>query len=234
MKSLKVERSYLLCENYSMWFNTTHYLWQKFLNLLFPTRCVGCRSEGEIICPTCASEIERPFNEVLDVEALFTYRDRRVARVIWKLKYGGASYAAECLGLLLGEFVLTDLADNLELDTQNWVLAPVPLSAERLKERGYNQALLLAKGVSRVTGIQVMDNVLSKTKNTKTQVSLKNRTERLGNLRGAFMVTNPVNIKGRKIIIIDDVHTTGTTIREITCVLENAGALEVRAYTLAH
>src|SRR3989344_7652311 len=217
-----------------MCFDATHHIWQSFLNLLFPIRCAGCKSEGEIMCGTCTNQIERPFNEVPGVQALWSYQDKHVARAIWKLKYGGQSSSAECLGKYLGEFVLSDLADEMILDTQGALIIPAPLSPERLRERGYNQAELLAKGMAKVTNITLATNVVEKVIHTRTQVSLKNRAQRLDNLHGAFAVSHPELVIGKLVIIIDDVHTTGTTIREITRVLEESGAREVLGYTLAH
>ena len=186
------------------------------------------------MCGTCTNQIERPFNEVPGVQALWSYQDKRVARAIWKLKYGGQSSSAECLGKYLGEFVLSDLADEMILDTQGALIIPAPLSPERLRERGYNQAELLAKGMAKVTNITLATNVVEKVIHTRTQVSLKNRAQRLDNLHGAFAVSHPELVIGKLVIIIDDVHTTGTTIREITRVLEESGAREVLGYTLAH
>lgn len=209
-------------------------MWQSFLNLLFPTRCVGCKVEGEIICPTCAYTIDRPLNEVPGVQALYTYQDKRVAKAVWRLKYGGASASAESLGNYLGEFILSDLADSMLLDLSNIILVPAPLSRERLRERGYNQALLIAKGVAKLTKIPIEENAVEKVVHTRTQVSLKNRAQRLNNLSGAFRITDPDLVAGKLVIVIDDVHTTGTTIREIARVLEDAGARLVLGYTLAH
>ncbi len=209
-------------------------MWQSFLNLLFPTHCVGCSAEGEIICPSCAGTIERPLNEVPGVQALYTYQDKRVAKAVWRLKYEGASASAESLGTYLGEFILSDLADSLIFDTSNAIIVAAPLSRKRLRERGYNQALLIARGVAKITNIAVEEKAVEKIVHTRTQVSLKNRAQRLSNLAGAFRVTDPNLVIGKLVIVIDDVHTTGTTIREITRVLEESGAREVRGYTLAH
>lgn len=209
-------------------------MWNRLLDIIFPTRCVSCGREGEIICPACPSSIERPLNEVPGVQALFSYKDPRAARAVWKLKYTGLTSAGEGLGMLLGELVLADLGEEMRFETKGLLVVAVPLSRERLRQRGYNQALLLARGVARATGIPLAENALEKIRHTKTQVSLKDRAERLDNLAGAFTVIEHEKIRGMDIIAIDDVHTTGTTLREISRVLEEAGARSVRSYTLAH
>ena len=209
-------------------------MWKKLLDLLFPIRCAGCAKGTSILCAKCLTNIPRPINELFDIQAPLSYQDKTVAKAIWKLKYGQSSATGELLGDILGEFVLDDLSEMILLDTSNYIIVPVPLSRKRIQMRGYNQALILAMGVSRKTGISINANLVVKTKETTPQVSLKSRKERLRNLRGAFAINEAYQVPGKFFIVIDDVHTTGTTIREISNLLFDYGAKNVQGYTLAH
>ena len=109
------------------------------------------------------------------------------------------------------------------------LLLPVPLHPRRLKARGFNQALLLAQGFpDRPTGLEV----LKRLRHTVPQVGL-NPKERRDNVKGAFGVSQPAAVKGRKILLIDDLYTTGSTVRECARVLRRAGAARVEVLTVA-
>ena len=111
---------------------------------------------------------------------------------------------------------------------------PVPLHASRLRERGYNQALELAKPLARALRIPLAEGVLSRTKPTAAQTILDAKTRRK-NLRGAFVVNESLRakIEATHIALIDDVMTTGATLRECTRVLKRAGVARVDVWALA-
>jgi ComF family protein len=111
------------------------------------------------------------------------------------------------------------------------VVVPVPLHAARQRERGYNQAELLAQKMERELKWQVETAALKRVRRTRPQVGL-NSSERHANVRGAF-VTEPNLVQGRRILLIDDVHTTGATLDAAAEVLLAAGANSVSAYCLA-
>lgn len=110
------------------------------------------------------------------------------------------------------------------------MIVPVPLHHKRLKQRGFNHASILAKRLSEIKCVPLNLNLLMKMRETPAQVSLK-REDRLKNLRNAFVVTE--KLSGEKVILIDDVLTTGATASECSKVLLNAGALEVKVVVLA-
>ncbi len=105
----------------------------------------------------------------------------------------------------------------------DFILVPVPLSKSRLRWRGYNQAEEIAKELSKNLGISLEKNILIKTKNTLLQAEL-NGEERWNNMAGAFLCQNPEEIRGKKILLVDDVYTTGATMEECAKVLKNSGA----------
>jgi len=111
-------------------------------------------------------------------------------------------------------------------------IVPIPLHIRRLRERGFNQALLLARTLSKRTRIPCRERTLRKIKDTPFQTVLKGR-ERRRNLKGAFHVDNKMDIKGNSILLVDDVYTTGTTVNECARTLLKEGADKVAIVTLA-
>jgi ComF family protein len=113
------------------------------------------------------------------------------------------------------------------------LLVPVPLHPRRLRERGFNQALLLARALSRHTGIPYRKRLLQKERHTVPQVSLSG-TEREKGVKGTFTVLERETVKEKTILLIDDVYTTGATVNECARVLLARGAKRVDVLTLAH
>ena len=111
-------------------------------------------------------------------------------------------------------------------------LVPVPLHPSRERARGFNQARIVARALGRLRGLELTDRCLRKTRNVPPQPSLAAEA-REKNVRNAFAVKSPGKIAGRTLIIVDDVFTTGATLRECSRVLISAGAREVRALTIA-
>lgn len=111
-------------------------------------------------------------------------------------------------------------------------LIPVPLHKKRMASRGYNQAELLAIELAKLKGLKVISNAVIRVKETPSQTKLS-RDERLENIKGAFKVVHPELIKGKKLLLIDDVATTLSTLDELARVLKEAGAENITAYTLA-
>ncbi len=113
------------------------------------------------------------------------------------------------------------------------LLIPVPLHVRRLRERGFNQALLLTRELSSRTGIPYQKGLLKKRRPTVPQVDLSGQ-EREKGIRGAFHLTDEEQVKERVILLVDDVYTTGTTVNECSKVLLAGGAKRVDVLTLAH
>jgi len=195
-----------------------------FLNLLFPSKCLGCGKENEILCKNCLGRIDYPTllnkNNIL---AATDYNDILAQKAIWLLKYRGLKQIAEPLAELIKQRTLE------KIKIKNPVFIPIPLSPKRLKERGFNQSELIAKCLSD----NVITNVLYKTRETDSQVSLKDREKRLNNLKDSFGVKNPKLVANKNIILIDDVSTTGATITEAKKVLRDAGAKNIVALVVA-
>jgi ComF family protein len=117
----------------------------------------------------------------------------------------------------------------LELLDEADLVAPVPLHPKRLRARGFNQALLLARGLS---DTPVAREALTRVRHTAPQVGL-NPKERRENVKGAFAVPEPAGVKGKNVLLLDDLYTTGATVRECARVLRRAGAHRVDVLTVA-
>jgi len=141
---------------------------------------------------------------------------------IKQLKYHGIKRLASPLSELLLKTSLPDVD----------AIIPVPLHGKRLRERGFNQSALIAKGISKRLHRPLLINTLIRTRYTTPQVNLTAR-EREKNIKGAFSVIDGEDIQGKDIMLIDDVFTTGATVRECSKVLRKAGAGNIYVITLA-
>ena len=146
--------------------------------------------------------------------------------VVHEYKYNDKPYLAKTLGL----WMRNTLKINSEFKDFHFLIA-VPLAKKRLASRGYNQSELLADIIAKDKDFAVIQNAISRIKNTPSQTTL-NKEERKTNISGAFNVLKPEFIKGKNIILIDDVVTTGSTLQELAKTLKEAGAKKIAAFTL--
>ncbi|MCK6462385.1 MAG: ComF family protein [Candidatus Pacebacteria bacterium] len=198
------------------------------LNFLFPQKCLGCGKENEIFCPKCLTKTDRAdLPEDNGVFAAANYQDGVLKKAVWMLKYKGVSQLAEPLAELLKERVWQKVQSKLKSD--DVIVIPVPLSGRRSRQRGFNQAELIARRLSS----NVLTNALYKTVHTDSQVNVKDREKRLNNVKGSFAVKNAELIKGKEIILVDDICTTGATLKEAKKVLKESGAKKVLAVVVA-
>jgi len=185
-------------------------------------RCAVALPDGAEQCGDCLLEPPPFARTIAAVDYGFPW-DRLVAR----LKFHAALDLADTLAdLLHGAVVRADARVDL--------LVPVPLSRERLRERGFNQAWELARRVARRLRIDANAGALLRVKDTAHQLSLP-RDQRAGNARAAFAMEprQLAALRGRTVAVVDDVMTTGTTLAEIARVLQRAGAREVHAWVVA-
>jgi ComF family protein len=143
---------------------------------------------------------------------------------VYRLKYQGRLDAARVLGQLLAEALTDARAARPE-----HVIA-VPLHRERLRERGFNQALELARPISRALNVSLLPAAVARVRPTVSQSGLNARARRR-NLRGAFVAR--VDLRGRRVAVVDDVVTTGSTVAAVTRSLKKAGAAHVEIWALA-
>lgn len=218
------------------------------LDVLYPLECAGCGGTGKIICDSCAKQLPwlvPPFCRVCaahseselcqacrdtvrhfdGVRAPFRY-EGSVRQAILALKYGGIRAAAAQLG--------NTLADYLEGNPlPGEIVAPVPMHASRRRERGYNQAELLAERVARQCGIWYQPDTLLRTRRVDPQAGIGSGIGRAANVADSVAVSGGSDLKDKRVILVDDVATTGSTLDTCAAVLKEAGAASVWCLTLA-
>lgn len=169
------------------------------------------------------------------VISLFGYGDTRVRALIWEMKYRRNSRLMEKTAELLHDLMLESAGDLDMFEEGRPILVPIPISKERFRERGWNQSDLIARRIREHApdSYDFVPDALKKIRHTAPQTSLK-RAERLKNLKGCFAVPDLSAVRGRTVFLIDDVTTTGATIAEARRTLLEAGAKDVRAFTIAH
>lgn len=229
--------------------------WKKVFDFLFPPRCVCCQKPGALLCPSCHQTLlnqtpptvcpicSRPaidgFTHPKCQNKLRTPIDRAVcsfpysgpaSALITHLKYKKARVLVSTITTLL----IHDLNERgISLGEESLII-PVPLHPFRKIERGFNQAELIAKPLAEAFHLTYSPQSLARIKNTLPQVSLK-KDKRLENIRGAFAVRPEAEplLKDKDVILVDDVFTTGATLRECGRTLKKAGVRWVYAITFA-
>lgn len=150
-----------------------------------------------------------------------------VRDLIHRFKYGRMTHLRKPLALLMLEGFA-----RFEAVVPSHLIVPVPLHSSRLRQRGFNQAVLLGSLLSRRLSLPLEANALVRTRPTEPQIELPALERRL-NVKGAFTVTRPAAVAGKRVLLLDDVMTTGSTLDECAQVLKKAGAAEVMAITVA-
>lgn len=204
-----------------------HALAADLLDLVAPPLCAACDAPYPPQPPLCAScrmyllaADERP----ADVSVAFEH-GASLARAIYRAKYDGDPNLAVALGALLVEtFEAPPEPDD--------AIVPVPLHPRRLRERGYNQARELARPLARHLRVAVLADVVERARDTPSQTRL-DRAARRRNVADAFTVTRPEGVRGRRVLLVDDVVTTGATLASLRATILAAGARSVRSVALS-
>jgi len=185
-------------------------------------------------CPVCR-RVDRPFGRAV---AYGSY-DGGLRELVHLLKYNGVRPAAKVLGRMLADAMvaLEPSFDEAGLFDQGSIaVIPVPLYKSRRRERGFNQAELIARAALKFyperERMQLVPDLLLRTRDTHSQIGLTSH-QRRENLRGAFAVAREAEVSGREVLLVDDVYTTGTTVTECARVLRRAGARQVWVATVA-
>ena len=223
-----------------------------FFDILFPPLCLGCgRTSGRkgqkwlceacerliplhdtFFCSTCEARLPDA-KKICHADAPFLlaaatdYKHEPVKRLLWQLKYRKLAVAAEPVAELLSAY-----RARLNLPLHEYALTPVPLHGKRLRERGFNQAELIARKLSARAPVAV-EPFLVRVRHTPPQVEARDRRAREENMRGAFAVRPGATVRGMRIVLFDDVCTTGATLREAARTLKAAGAKTVIGLVVA-
>jgi len=235
---------------------------KKFLQavkeLCFPPRCLGCdvslaASTAPMFCPACTDKIElikEPFCTICGkafpkaaggshrcaaclkrapyynkARAIAHYKEPLVT-AIHDFKYRGRAVALSSFASLRRSLPHLDTLGEAD------IIVPVPLHIKRLRERGFNQAVLLAKTFFPAEKEKLRVDLLIRHKQTLPQTGLDGAARRK-NLKNAFRITDPDEVAGKNVLLIDDVYTTGTTVNECARMMRRASAADVQVFTLA-
>jgi len=232
------------------------------LDLIYPRICLACKSKlkessiDNLVCLECFSSIKRnipPFcyscgrhlekgnfaknicprclKTGLDFDRAFSpcVYEGVIKDLIHEFKYKGKDYLGRPLSRLMIEFIREY---NLPMRYLDFIV-PVPLHKTRLREREFNQARVLSNYIGKEFKKEVLTDILFKNRHTRTQTDLETN-ERLSNVKGSFSVNKLKNVKGKIVLLVDDVLTTGATSSEAASVLKQAGANIVFVLTLAN
>lgn len=199
---------------------------------LFPPKCPFCQTVGDRadICPSCKKDL--PWHEPvrqdlgkLPCAAPLRY-EGLVRQSIHRFKFRGASYLAEPMGQLMAQCVVEAYPDGF--DVVSWA----PVSKKRLRKRGYDQSYLLAKALcAQWDSLPVP--LLRKHTHTVAQSSLDDAAARRGNVLGVYETLPEVSLVGKRVLLVDDIATTGSTLGECARILDLAGAKDVMCVVLA-
>lgn len=237
-------------------------IFRKLIDIVYPPRCHICHDfllngqredESQFFCRTCAADFYRitsplcpvcstPLDSSLDdhlcedclrkrphyeaTYACYMYNGA-IMDAIHQFKYGSKSFLSESLGPLFAQF-----AENVVQQSATTLTVPVPLHPKRLRERGFNQSLLLARHVAGKLGTELDFLSLRRVKYTNPQTGL-GKEERRKNVRNAFQVVSPEAVKDKTVLLIDDVATTGNTLNECSRILRKSGCTDVYCLVLA-
>jgi len=226
---------------------TARSIWADLLALFFPNRCASCNQIGSWFCNQCRQEVAfispplcplcgYPSTQVrlcprcresplaIDGIRSVAFFEGPLRPAVHAFKYRGL----RCLAAPLAELMIAQWHKGpLPAD----VIVPVPLHRRRLRERGYNQAALLARPLGAAIDLPVREDWLVRTRATSPQVEL-DVAERKANVADAFLCQNGDAVAGRRVLLIDDVFTTGATLESCSLALRQAGAQSVWAFTL--
>lgn len=221
--------------------------WRNFESLIFPPKCGICGKLNEnYLCGRCNLELKKEarfqsdsyitetgfkrkkFNEHI---YFFQYQGLIREQII-NYKFNDEAYKYNAISnFVLQNFILKESSIFQILNNYD-VIVPVPISKKRMKERGYNQAELIAKPIARVLGKRMVTKCLYKSKNIIAQSTL-NKHEREENIKDVYNLKNGEIILNKKVLLVDDIYTTGSTANECCRMLEKAGTKKIGVMTIA-
>jgi ComF family protein len=219
------------------------------LHLFYPHVCTGCGSdllqEDYQLCLQCIinlphtnfaqhnnNPIEKIFWGRIPITAahseFYFAKESLLQHLIHQLKYKNNT----AIGFYMGELMGKNLLDSNRFNNIDYLI-PLPLYPDKERKRGYNQATVICNGISKTMGIPVITGNVIRQRFTETQTR-KHRTERWENVEGSFVIKNPAALKGKNVLLVDDVITTGATLEACGSVLLQTEQLKLYIATLAH
>jgi ComF family protein len=220
---------------------------QKLAEILFPQTCNICNKrifqKTDLFCVSCFEALEKTHiqdfknNLILDkfkglspirhaFSMYFVSKDNLTSQILYQIKYDGNTKLAESMGIIVGKRLIHSIFSNADS------IIPIPLHKAKESIRGYNQSERIAQGIASIIPLTIDTESTIRTKHTSSQTFLS-KEARQENVKDVFEVIKPQRIVGKKIILLDDVITTGATVETCTRELLKAGANEVMLLSLA-
>lgn len=225
---------------------STHW-WENIEKLIFPPTCGICGKLNEnYLCGRCNLELQKSAQFQVDSyiteagfkrkhfdEHIYFFQYQGLIREqIINYKFNDEAYKYRAISnFILKNFILKD-SNIFRKFNEYDIIIPVPISKKRLKGRGYNQAELVAKPIAKALEKRISTKCLYKSKNIVAQSTL-NKEERKQNIKGAYGIKNKEELLNKKVLLIDDIYTTGSTANECCRILENEGTSKVGVMTIA-
>lgn len=212
-------------------------LWISFLDIVFPSFCLGCKKEGSYLCEDCQAALEisnfhrkENFRHLNGLYYASPYQNALTKKLIQKFKYEPfiKELAKPLSAVIISHFKLIENYPAFS----SFAFAAVPLEKSKLKRRGFNQSEELAKILAGFFDAPLLKEALEKKNKTPSQTELSN-TERRENVKGCFFVPDKKAVEGKNIALVDDVFTTGATMEECAKTLKEARAEKVIGITAA-
>ena len=210
-------------------------IFRYLLDLLFPPKCILCgkllEKQETDLCRACREESPECLGKhknfsFLDSWAAIWYYEKNIRQSILRFKFRRARHYADVYGRLLAMRLLQLYPEGFD------VLTWVPISRARRFTRGYDQVELLARAVGRELGMKPV-KTLKKLRNNRPQSGISGQAQRRANVLGVYRVISPAQVQGKRILLLDDIITTGATAGECARVLLTAGATEVHCGCVA-
>lgn len=206
------------------------------LDLLYPPRCTFCHdfvANGRIlVCDACKASLPFTTDHGRQKAAFVScavapfYYEKDVRESLRRFKFSGCTGYAKAYAPYVADVIRQEFGSDFDLIT--WV----PISRKRMRERGYDQAELLTKAVGKLLGLRAI-RTLKKTRNTAPQSLTGSAEKRKSNIAGAYAAVHPERFQGKRVLILDDIFTTGSTISECARTLGKAGADRILCATVA-
>lgn len=207
------------------------------LDLIYPPVCGICgKLDGNFLCKACEIMLNKYFEIKIDEYDKKKYYDKHIyffmyegiiRKLILNYKFNEKPYLYKTfVNFLIKKEKVFEIIKSYD------IILPVPISKKRYNQRGYNQTELIAKKISKLTELQLVKNCLYKQKNNVPQSTL-NKENRIQNVKDAYKIKNSRIINNKKIILFDDIYTTGSTANECSRILKENGAKKITIITIA-
>lgn len=225
-----------------------------FLNILFPLVCLSCKNdlqEDEIenrvcnkclksiiinssfCCPRCNARFAENkktchLGSKYLLASATSYNDKVIKNIVHFLKYKKWKSLENIIKPIIEKYI-----ESIDYNFNDFIVVPIPLHSDRQKERGFNQAEIIGKIISTKLNLALENQIIKRNRYTEPQAKSKTSEERKNNIKNCFSIVNLEKIKNKNIILVDDIHTTGSTINEASETLKCAGVKKIIAFVLA-